>query len=145
MFKLILTLFFLPFYVFYWSFKIFLGIFVFITNLISNTHKTYCLNKDNKNISKVSTDYSIDYSTDNIENYYEKLNYLPKETNIRKKEYNVVQATDTELRVTINKIEELYKELGFDVKVIDIIKKKYITEYEVIFSKEISQYEILSV
>ena len=43
------------------------------------------------------------------------------------------------------KIQEIYKELGFDVKVINIIKEKYITEYEGIFSQNVTQADILSI
>ena len=93
----------------------------------------------------------------NVENYNEKLNYynnFDKKIAIfsfnyynkkRNKDFILSQVTDTELKVTVEKIQELYNELGFKVKVIDIIKKKYITEYEVIFSRKITQSDILSV
>lgn len=86
---------------------------------------------------------------DNIENYYEKLHYYDEKEkkNIVSygKEYALSQVTDLELKITIEKIQELYNELGFKVKVIDITKKKYITEYEIIFSRDITQADILLV
>lgn len=58
--------------------------------------------------------------------------------------YKLVPPTETEIKITITKIQEVYKELGFNVKVIDIRKNKYNTEYEIIFDKNIMQYQILS-
>lgn len=96
----------------------------------------------------ISKDYNDEYNC-NVDNYYEKLYYYDKHKNIDfaipKNEYILSPITDTELKVTVEKIQELYSGLGFKVKVIDIVKKKYITEYEVIFSRNITQSDILSV
>ena len=98
--------------------------------------------------SDISKDYNDEYNC-NVDNYYEKLYYYDKHKNIDfaipKNEYILSPITDTELKVTVEKIQELYSGLGFKVKVIDIVKKKYITEYEVIFSRNITQSDILSV
>ena len=67
-----------------------------------------------------------------------------KELNSVLREYKLIPPTETEIRVTIDKIQEIYKELGFIVKVIDIRKERYATEYKVVFDKNITHYQILS-
>ena len=107
----------------------------------------FCKNKNNKEC-KSNTDIlgiNNSYNTSdvsNIANYYEKLHY---KTTKNKKRCVLIQLTDTELKVTIEKIQELYRELGFCVKVIDVMKKKYTTEYEVAFMQGITKEDILSV
>lgn len=105
-------------------------------------------NRRNQNKLNVSKEYNNEYNC-NVDNYYEKLHYYDKPKNIdsviHKNKYMLSQITDTEVKVTVEKIQELYNELGFRVKVIDIVKKKYITEYEIIFSRNITQSDILSV
>ncbi len=99
------------------------------------------IRKDNiKETNQLDISKEINKCDYNVENYNEKLQYYNKN---EKNDFILSQVTDTELKVTVEKIQELYNELGF--KVIDIIKKKYITEYEVIFSREITQSDILSV
>ena len=130
-------------------------IFVFIIKLIKIVIRALFKSvKNQKKYKKAIRKYNIketnqlDISKEinkcdyNVENYNEKLQYYNKNEN---KDFILSQVTDTELKVTVEKIQELYNELGFKVKVIDIIKKKYITEYEVIFSREITQSDILSV
>ncbi len=96
-----------------------------------------------KNINDNNDKYTANRHDESIKDYYEKLHYYDKKQT--KREYTIKQITDTELRVVTGKIQELYRELGFNVKVIDIVKKKYITEYEIIFSQENTQTDILSV
>ena len=60
-----------------------------------------------------------------------------------KQKIKLVKPSDIQYKMTSEKIEELYKEQGFNVKVIDIVNNKYDTEYEVIFSKDTTQYDIL--
>lgn len=142
--QLIFLLFCLPFYVIYWC----CYALVFLISIISGIYKILTRKKDNKKVDPNILDYDRDYNISNIKDYYNKLHYNTKENKEKiksKKEYNIVQLTDTELRLTTEKIQELYKELGFNVKVVGIEKKKYITEYEVIFPKEITQFDILSV
>lgn len=116
-------------YIVYWFVKIIVYILALVVSLV--TSSSWNNSKEENKSEKDNYE---------IKNYYEKLNY-----SYNKEEYGITQATDTELRVTTEKIQELYKELGFKVKVIDIIKKKYITEYEVIFSNTTTQFDILSV
>lgn len=171
MFKLIWLLVCLPFYIIYISIEISVYVFIFIIEIISSIIKCFLpeeknpkqykkvnikskINKINRKKLNVLKDYNDEYKYSdeyncNVDNYYEKLHYYDKPKNIesatQKKKYILSQITDTEIKVTIEKIQELYSELGFKVKVIDIVKKKYITEYEVIFSSNITQYDILSV
>lgn len=125
-------------YIVYWFVKIIVYILALVTSLVT---ASFWNNSKEENKSE-KDNYEI-------KNYYEKLNYSynkeEKYKIVHKEEYGITQATDTELRVTIEKIQELYKELGFNVKVIDIVKKKYITEYEVIFPNTTTQFDILSV
>ena len=155
MFQLIWLLFCLPFYILSITVGIGIYLFILIIKLIKivikaffksvKSQKKYEKAIRKKNIketnyldtSKVNNNFYY-----NVENYNEKLNYYNKKRN---KDFILSQVTDTELKVTVEKIQELYNELGFKVKVIDIIKKKYITEYEVIFSRKITQSDILSV
>lgn len=161
MFQLIWLLLCAPFYILYISIKISIYAVIFIIEVISGIIKCFLPeeknqkrykgvnikqknNKINQNKLNVSKEYNC-----NVDNYYEKLHYYDKQKNIdpviHKNKYILSQITDTELKVTVEKIQELYNELGFKVKVIDIVKKKYITEYEVIFSSNITQSDILSV
>ncbi len=161
MFQLIWLLICALFYILYISIKISIYIVIFIIEIISGIIKCFLPeekkpkrykvvnvkqkdDKINQNKSNVPKEYNY-----NVDNYYEKLHYYDKQTNIdpemQKSEYRLSQITDTELKVTVEKIQELYNELGFKVKVIDIVKKKYVTEYEVIFSSNITQSDILSV
>ena len=151
MFYLILIIIFLPFYMFYFFIKVFAYIIIFTISLIKlifekrheKVHEDYMeempqiLESDNYNIEN-SDLYNI-----RSNNNYNKLYINPIKPN--KKECLLIQLTDTELRATVEKIQELYKKNGFDVKVIDIKKKKYTTEYEIIFSRENTQYEVLSI
>lgn len=125
-------------YIVYWFVKIIAYILTLVISLVT----AIFLNNSKK-------EHKLEEENYEVKNYYEKLdyNYNKKEKYkiVRKEEYGITQITDTELKVTTEKIQELYKELGFNVKVIDIIKKKYITEYEVIFPNTITQFDILSV
>lgn len=161
MFQLIWLLVCAPFYILYIFIKISIYVIIFIIEIISAIIKCFSLedknekryrgvdikqknNKIEQNELYVSKEYNC-----NVDNYYEKLHYYDKQEEmnpvIHKNKYMISQITDTELKVTVEKIQELYNELGFNVKVIDIVKKKYITEYEVIFSRNITQSDILSV
>lgn len=165
MFQLIWLLVCLPLYIFYISIKISVYVFIFIIEAIGGIIKCFLPeeknqkqykavsiktknNKFNQNELNVPKDHNNEYNC-NVTNYYEKLYYYDEQKNIdsaiQKNEYILSQITDVELRVTVEKIQELYDELGFKVKVIDIVKKKYITEYEVIFSRNVTQSDILSV
>lgn len=165
MFQLIWVLVCLPLYIFYISIKISVYVFIFIIEAIGGIIKCFLPeeksqkqykavsiktknNKFNQNELNVPKDHNNEYNC-NVANYYEKLHYYDEQKNIdstiQKNEYILSQITDVELRVTVEKIQELYDELGFKVKVIDIVKKKYITEYEVIFSRNVTQSDILSV
>ncbi len=139
MFQLIWLLFCLPFYILYLAIKMFIYIVIFIISLISFIFDIVSKKKKNKKIVKNNL------KIDNIQ----KINYNSKLENIQektiKREFQLIQLTDIELKLTTQKIQELYKELGFYVKVIDIKRKKYITEYEVIFSREVTQSDILLV
>jgi hypothetical protein len=108
------------------------------------------LNKENDVETKnVKDNYTVktDIVTTNIPTKIYKcdIDCNNKNKTIKSEKYELIPITDLQCKITIEKIQELYKEQGFYVKVIDIVKKKYITEYEIIFQKEISQFEILSV
>lgn len=60
-------------------------------------------------------------------------------------EYELIKPSDYQYKMNINKIESLYNELGFNAKVINIVKNKYCTEYEVIFPYETDIYKVMSV
>ena len=173
MFQLIGLLFGLPFYILYIAIKIGVYVFIFIISLISAVIEALAKSEKNKqnkdkirntlssieNFSEIApnegtneyndTENYVNECSYDIENYYEKSsNYNKKEIEepiVHKSEYKLTQITDIELKITIDKIQEIYKELGFYVKVINIIKEKYITEYEVIFPQEVTQADILSV
>lgn len=68
-----------------------------------------------------------------------------QELNNKLKSYKANPPTETEIKITINKIQEIYKEQNFTVKVIGVTKKKYVTEYEIIYSKDIAQSDIIAV
>lgn len=142
MFQLICFLLCLPFYLFYIVVKVEIYILIFIIKLISNIVAALLQNERNYKSNKFKTTNSLI----SIENNSKKLSYNDeKEVIVHKSEYKLTQITDIELKITIDKIQEIYKELGFDVKVINIIKEKYITEYEVIFPQNVTQAGILSV
>lgn len=154
MFQLIWLLLCAPFYILYISIKISIYAVIFIIEVISGIIKCFLPEEKNQkryngvDIKQNELNVSKEYNC-NVDNYYEKLHYYDKQKDmnpvIHKNKYMISQITDTELKVTVEKIQELYNELGFKVKVIDIVKKKYITEYEVIFSRNITQSDILSV
>ena len=165
MFQLIWLLICMPFHIAYISIEISIYAFIFIIEIISGIIKCFLpeekhlkqykeanikpkIKKINQNKLNIPKNYNSEYNC-NIDNYYKKLHYYDKQKNIvltiQKNEYTLSPITDTELKVTVEKIQELYSELGFKVKVIDVVKKKYITEYEVIFSMNITQSIILSV
>lgn len=76
----------------------------------------------------------------------QELESLGKNNNkIDSENYKLVEPSDYQYKININKIESLYNELGFNAKVIDIVKNKYCTEYEVIFPYETDIYKVMSV
>lgn len=93
-------------------------------------------------LKKIKLNNELEAKKAEIE-YKEKIRKIEEKTKVQ--EYKIIPLTDLQCKITIEKIQELYKELGYNVKVIDIIKNKYMTEYEVIFSRDISQYEIMSI
>lgn len=147
MFNLIVLLLCLPFYITYWIIKLVYNFLLFVINLIfsnKNSNKNIENYENNYNVSNINNvEYTILQSNRDFINNQKVTNNINVKNNIEQNK--LIPLTDTELRITVEKIQELYKELGFNVKVIDIIKQKYITEYEIIYSQEITQYDILSV
>lgn len=158
MFQLIWLLLCFPFYMLSIAIGIIICIFAFSIKIISIVIGCFLKNgkgtkKYKKTIRKPKQLNTLKNNNNeynhNLENYYEKLHYYDEKENesliTYRKEYMLSQVTDLELKITIEKIQELYNELGFKVKVIDVTKKKYITEYEIIFSRDITQTDILLV
>lgn len=134
MIKLLVALLILPFYIIY----LFLKIIIYLINLFDNLH-TKGQNESNN--------YSIKNDRLNKLNGID-MDCEPKHKALlpRKKGFELVSPTDVQYKITIDKIQEIYKNLGFNVKVIDIKKNKYNTEYEIIFSlQKTTQYDILAV
>lgn len=73
--------------------------------------------------------------------YYRKLESL----NERIKECEVVEPSELEIQITMNKIKVAYKENGFDIIIVDVRNTRYCTEYEIAFSSEYTQDDICSV
>ena len=126
MFSLICLLFCLPFYILYLFVKVFIYLIAFILSLISNIHRKPNKSEDNeeyyaeRNTLNTSNDYNflnINKYDGHIKGYYDN-SYCnnvenSKQPVINRRRNDFVQLTDTELKITIEKIQELYKELGF--------------------------------
>ena len=161
MFHLLLFLFCFPFYVMYWEIKVlFYAITVivsFIINLIqissqSNIREDIIKNNEKKTVKRTYGEIRDEGNSNIQSNKYIDLYDLNKKTknkndDVDNKNYKfeLTELSDLECKITIEKIQELYKECGFQIKVVGVEKKKYLTEYELIFPNEISQYEILSI
>ncbi len=161
MFHLLLFLFCFPFYVMYWAIKVlFYAITVivsFIINLIqissqSNIREDIIKNNEKKTVKRTYGEIRDEGNSNIQSNKYIDLYDLNKKTknkndDVDNKNYKfeLTELSDLECKITIEKIQELYKECGFQIKVVGVEKKKYLTEYELIFPNEISQYEILSI
>lgn len=75
--------------------------------------------------------------------YKEKMKKLEKRVDLQ--DSQVVQPTELKCRITIERIQELYKQQGVDVKVIGIKNNKYDTAYEIIFDLKIPQQKIIKI
>lgn len=131
MFHIIIYIFYTICYLLIWIFKLVVYVSIFIIRLM---YSFFIKNQKEINIT----------NTDRFEGY-EKLDFNIELENKKIEEYKLVEPNDLEYKMTIGKIEDSYKKLGFNVKVTDIKKNKYNTEYEVIFTQETTQFEILSV
>lgn len=149
MLHLIVMFFWWPICLMWWSIKLVGYLIIYIVVAIASLISSISLKKNQNNkktqeIANAETKDSFD-----VEKYYENLeNEVRNKRNkilIDKKENGPIPITDTELRITIEKIQDLYKEFGFEVKITGIVKKKYLTEYELIFSNTVTQADILSI
>lgn len=111
------------------------------TNSKNDINKKQIQNTE-KEIEQKQQEYNENIKIKQMEvEYQQKL----KELENQLKEYKATEPSDLEIQITINKIQEIYKEYGFNVKVIDIRKNKYDTEYEIIFPIENTQDEICNI
>ena len=115
----------------------------FFIMIIITLLKTIFNRKEKFNYTKIKEDFYYP----EIKTNFNISNVVPnREENIeRKKEFKLVEPTDLEYKMEILKIEDIYKKLGFIVKVTNIKKNKYNTEYEVIFNREIDPYDIFAI
>lgn len=158
MFRLLLLLICLPFYIIYFGVKITFYGTIIITSFFISLIKTFRVkNEVTKSNEKIQREVKKNIHKDS------KIAQFSKYTNIntyklnkktqcehdinpdKKYKYELTQLSDLQCKITIERIQELYREYGFNVKVIGVNKKKYLTEYELIFSREINQFEILSI
>lgn len=140
MFKLIWYLMFLPFYMMIWLVQLYVFIFRVIIKIFERKNSKKDIKNWNVTDEIISnTDYQI--YKNNIKEYEGKLLVNRKKDS----DYELIRPEENQYKTISNNIENIYKEFGYNVRVVNIEKNRYNTAYEVIFSKnETSQYEILT-
>ncbi|MDO4282343.1 MAG: hypothetical protein Q4D02_01790 [Clostridia bacterium] len=123
--------------------------FMLIVSLLSIVFEVMAIKKiKNMNNKKISDSINnITFTEDNYntvgKSYVRKFDYGYGEE-LKKKEFKLVEPSDYEYQITINKIEGLYSDLGFNVKVINVEKNRYNTGYEIIIPIETNRDDIIS-
>lgn len=146
MFKLVWYIIFLPFYMLTWGIKIYVLIFKAIIKAVIELCE-YSKKKERvenwNRVDEIVKD--LDYkSNENIIDIPKAKEYK-KESTIVSSGYELVRPEEKEYKKVADNIENIYKELGYNVRVVNIEKNRYNTSYEIIFSEnETSQYELLS-